>query len=376
MITTNICQTKASPGLPPVSGRLPVAHYISGILNGDRAVMGRAISLIESELPSDQVLAEQMLEGVLPRTGKSRRIGISGVPGSGKSTFIDALGMHLLHELGEKVAVLSVDPSSPVSGGSILGDKTRMERLSGQSNAFIRPSPARGYLGGVARRTRQCILICEAAGYQNVLVETVGVGQSEIEVSSMTDFFLLLMIPGAGDELQGIKRGIIEMVDGMVINKADGENVLAARLAQTQYESALRMFAPNRQGWRARVLNCSALENRGIREVWQMILDHRAQQEAGGHLERRRQAQALNWMRELISAGLQEIFQNASTVQERLARLEHSVSEGTISPSRAARELLGPLPRFEPASTNGSASRRCESRGVPSHFENDDCSNS
>jgi LAO/AO transport system kinase len=249
--------------------------------------------------------------------------------------------MHLLHELGEKVAVLSVDPSSPVSGGSILGDKTRMERLSGQSNAFIRPSPSRGYLGGVARHTRQCILICEAAGYQNVLVETVGVGQSEIEVSSMTDFFLLLMIPGAGDELQGIKRGIIEMVDGMVINKADGANVCAAKRAQGQYQSALRMFPPNRQGWTARVLTCSALENKGIREVWQMILDHRAHQEAGGHLERRHQAQALSWMRELILSGLQEIFKNASAVEERLARLEHSVREGTISPPRAARELLG-----------------------------------
>jgi len=356
MITTNICETKASPGQPPVSGRLPVSHYVSGILNGDRAVMGRAFSVIESALPSDEVLAEQMLDGVLPRTGKSRRIGITGVPGSGKSTFIDALGMHLLHELGEKVAVLSVDPSSPVSGGSILGDKTRMERLSGQPNAFIRPSPSRGYLGGVARRTRECILVCEAAGYQNVLVETVGVGQSEIEVSSMTDFFLLLMIPGAGDELQGIKRGIIEMVDGMVINKADGENLVAARRARRQYESALRMFAPNRQGWTARVLTCSALENRGIREVWQMILDHRAQQEASGHLERRRQAQALSWMRELISSGLQEIFQNASAVQERLARLEHSVREGTISPSRATRELLGLYNDLSPRSLMGSGS--------------------
>jgi LAO/AO transport system kinase len=341
MITTNICETKASPGQPTVSGRLPVAQYVRGILNGDRAVMGRAISVIESDLPSDKLLAEQMLDGVLHRTGKSRRIGISGVPGSGKSTFIDALGMHLLHELGEKVAVLSVDPSSPVSGGSILGDKTRMERLSGQPNAFIRPSPARGYLGGVARRTRECILVCEAAGYQNVLVETVGVGQSEIEVSSMTDFFLLLMIPGAGDELQGIKRGIIEMVDGMVINKADGENLHAARRARRQYESALQMLVPNRQGWTARVLTCSALENRGIREVWRMILDHRAQQEAGGHFERRRQSQSLSWTRELISSGLQEIFQNASAVQECLARLEHSVREGTISPFSAARELLG-----------------------------------
>ena len=353
MITTDICEAKASPRQRTVSGRLPVVHYVSGILNGDRAVMGRAISVIESDLPSDKVLAEQILDGVLPRTGKSRRIGISGVPGSGKSTFIDALGMHLLHELGEKVAVLSVDPSSPISGGSILGDKTRMERLSGQPNAFIRPSPARGYLGGVARCTRECILVCEAAGYQNILVETVGVGQSEIEVSSMTDFFLLLMIPGAGDELQGIKRGIIEMVDGMVINKADGENVSAARRARRQYESALRMFAPNRQGWTARVLTCSALENRGIREVWRMIMDHRAQQEAAGHLERRRQAQALSWMRELISSGLQEIFQNASAAQERLARFEHSVREGTISPSSAARELLGILPRFDPKTIKG-----------------------
>ena len=228
-----------------------------------------------------------------------------------------------------------------------------MERLSGQPNAFIRPSPSRGHLGGVARRTRECILVCEAAGYQNVLVETVGVGQSEIEVRSMTDFFLILMIPGAGDELQGIKRGIIEMVDGMVINKADGENVRAANRARSQYESALRMFAPNRQGWTAQVLTCSALENRGIREVWQMILDHRAQQEAGGHLERRRQAQALSWMRELISSGLQEIFQNASTVQERLARLERSVREGTISPSRAARELLGLYHDLSPRPFNG-----------------------
>jgi len=341
MITTNTCETKAIPGRRTVSGRLSVAQYVHGILSRDRAVIARALSVIESDLPSDELLAEQMLDDVLPRTGKSRRIGITGVPGSGKSTFIDALGMYLLHELGEKVAVLSVDPSSPVSGGSILGDKTRMGRLSGQPDAFIRPSPSRGYLGGVARRTRQCILVCEAAGYQNVLVETVGVGQSEIEVRSMTDFFLILMIPGAGDELQGIKRGIIEMVDGMVINKADGENVGAARLAQSQYENAIRMFAPSRSGWTARVLTCSALENKGIREVWQMILDHRAQQEAGGHLERRRQAQALSWMRELISAGLQEVFQNASVVQERLARLEHSVREGTISPSSAARELLG-----------------------------------
>jgi LAO/AO transport system kinase len=303
--------------------------------------MGRALSVIESDLPSDVALAERVIDGLLPHTGRSRRIGITGVPGSGKSTFIDALGMYLLNELRENVAVLSVDPSSPRSGGSILGDKTRMERLSAQPNAFIRPSPSRGCLGGVARRTRECMLVCEAAGYRNVLIETVGVGQSEIEVSSMTDFFLLLMIPGAGDELQGIKRGIIEMVDGIVINKADGENLSAARQARGQYESALRMFAPNREGCAARVLACSALEKAGIREVWQMILDHLIQQEAEGHLQLRRQTRALSWMRELISAGLQEFFQNAPVVQERLARLEDSVREGSTSPFRAARELLG-----------------------------------
>lgn len=361
MITTNICETRAQLG-DPTPRRFPMDYYINGVLRGDRAAMGRTFSVIESDLPSDQVLAEQVLDGVLSRTGRSRRIGISGVPGSGKSTFIDAVGMYLLRERGEKVAVLSVDPSSPISCGSILGDKTRMERLSGQPNAFIRPSPSRGCLGGLARHTRECMLICEAAGYQNVLIETVGVGQSEMEVSSMTDFFLLLMIPGAGDELQGLKRGIIEMVDGIVINKADGENQGAANRARGQYESALRIFAPNREGWAPSVLTCSALENRGISEVWQMILDHLAKQEVGGHLQRRRQTHALTWMQELISSGLREVFHNAPAVQERLARLEHSVRTGATTPVRAARELLevyrdwipgpaiGPVPRCVPTS--------------------------
>jgi LAO/AO transport system kinase len=331
MITTTTCEEQMRPGRPSLNGRLSAEQYVDGVLNGNRALMGRALSVIESDLPFDEALAEQIIDGLLPHIGRSRRIGITGVPGSGKSTFIDALGMYLLNEIGEKVAVLSVDPSSPRSGGSILGDKTRMARLSAQPNAFIRPSPSRGCLGGVARRTRECMLVCEAAGYQNVLIETVGVGQSEIEVSSMTDFFLLLMIPGAGDELQGIKRGIIEMVDGIVINKADGENLNAANLARGQYQSALRMFA----------LVCSALQNTGIREVWQMIRDHLVQQEAGGHLQLRRQARALNLMRELISAGLQEFFQNAPAVQESLARLEASVRDGSTSPFRAARELLG-----------------------------------
>lgn len=347
--------------------RLPVHYYIDGILSGNRAVMGRAFSVIESDSPYDEELAEQILEAVLPRTGKSRRIGISGVPGSGKSTLIDALGMYLLRERGENVAVLSIDPSSPISGGSILGDKTRMERLSGEPNAFIRPSPSRGYLGGVAHRTRECMLVCEAAGYQNVLIETVGVGQSETEVTSMTDFFLLLMIPGAGDELQGIKRGILEMVDGIVINKADGENVNAASRARGQYESALRMFAPNREGLTASVLTCSALENRGIDEVWQMILHHLAQQEARGQLRERRQAHALTWMQELISSGLRELFHNAPAVQERLARLERSVGVGTTTPVKAARELLDVYRDWirEPSIESTLA---CDPQSPASHF--------
>src|SRR6516225_1304554 len=216
MITTNICETKPSPAQPTVSGRLPVEQYIGGILNGDRAVIGRAISVIESRLPSDELLAEQILEGVLPHTGKSRRIGITGIPGSGKSTFIDALGMYLLHEPGEKVAVLAIDPSSPVSGGSILGDKTRMERLAREPRAFIRPTPSGGTLGGVAHRTREAILVCEAAGFDAVIVETVGVGQSEVEVRSMVDLFAVLLQPGAGDELQGLKKGVLELADVLV----------------------------------------------------------------------------------------------------------------------------------------------------------------
>src|SRR5215475_6640650 len=222
--------------------RLTLRQYIEGIRNADRATLARAITLIESDLPSDADLAAQLLDATLPQTGRSRRIGITGVPGVGKSTFLDTLGLHLIHDHNQTVAVLTVDPSSQKSGGSILGDKTRMERLSREDQAFIRPSPARGYLGGVARRTRETILLCEAAGYNNVLVETVGVGQSETAVRSMTDFFLLLMIPGAGDELQGIKRGIVEMIDAIAINKADGDNHARAERARVEYSSALHLF--------------------------------------------------------------------------------------------------------------------------------------
>src|SRR5512146_1606976 len=292
----------------PGRRRLTPERYVEGVLGGDRTVLARAITVVESDLPSDAELSARILDAILPHTGRSHRVGITGVPGAGKSTFIDALGMHLIRDRGENVAVLSIDPSSPISGGSILGDKTRMERLAVEEKAFIRPSPARGHLGGVARRTRETILLCEAAGYRNILVETVGVGQSETAVRSMTDFFLLLMLPGAGDELQGIKRGIIEMLDGMAINKADGDNERKAERARVEYSSALHLFPASPDGWRPRVLTCSALHNLRIAEVWQMVLDHRDQLSQHGFLEQRRRAQALEWMHELVKLGLEESF--------------------------------------------------------------------
>src|ERR1019366_9076951 len=310
--------------------------------------LARAITVVESDLPADGELAARMLDAILPATGKSRRVGITGVPGVGKSTFIDALGMHLIRQRGERVAVLSVDPSSPISGGSILGDKTRMERLSVEERAFIRPSPSRGHLGGVARRTRETILLCEAAGFENVLVETVGVGQSETAVRSMTDFFLLLMLAGAGDELQGIKRGIIEMIDGMVINKADGDNLTKAERARMEYTSALHLFPPSGDGWTPRVLCCSSLNRTGIAEIWQMVLDHEAQLEASGRIAELRTRGALQWMEDLISMELGESFRAEPAVAGRLPALRREVRDGLVTPLAASREWLGlfdpPLP--------------------------------
>lgn len=303
-------------------------------------MLARAITVIESDHPADGDLAATILEAVLPHTGRSRRVGITGVPGVGKSTFLDALGLHLIRERGEKVAVLSVDPSSPVSGGSILGDKTRMERLSAEEDAFIRPSPSRGHLGGVARRTRETMLLCEAAGFTNVLVETVGVGQSETAVRSMTDYFLLLMLPGAGDELQGIKRGILEMVDGMAINKADGDNLERATRARADYASALHLFPPAPGGWTPRVLACSARTGEGVAEVWQCVLDHGELMRDKELLEPRRREQSLAWMRELISIGLEEEFCRDAEVRARMPQLEREVREGTVTPFAAARALL------------------------------------
>ena len=303
-------------------------------------ILARAITLIESDLPRDAELAAHLLDAILPHAGRSRRVGITGVPGVGKSTFIDTLGMHLIRERGESLAVLSVDPSSPISGGSILGDKTRMERLAVEERAFIRPSPARGHLGGVARRTRETMLLCEAAGYQNLLVETVGVGQSETAVRSMTDFFLLLMLAGAGDELQGMKRGIIEMLDGMAINKADGDNLLKAERARVEYASALHLFPASADGWTPRVLTCSALTGDGIARVWEMVLEHRGQMETSGHFAARRSGQALEWMHELVANGLEDAFRRDAAIAGRLPVLEQAVRQGRATPFAASRELL------------------------------------
>lgn len=320
--------------------RLAVDQYVAGVLAGDRAILARAITVIESDLPSDGELAAQILDTLLPRTGKSRRIGITGVPGVGKSTFLDKLGLHILRDRGEKLAVLSVDPSSPVTGGSILGDKTRMEKLSAEPNAFIRPSPSRGSLGGVAGRTRETMLLCEAAGFNNVLIETVGVGQSEITVRSMTDFVLLLLLPGAGDELQGIKRGILELVDALAINKADGPQLERAQLARADYQNALHLFAPGAGGWSPPVLLCSAATGMGIKEIWDCVLRHEQFQKEKGLRAENRREQALAAMHQMIYSELESAFRHDPQIAVKLPQIETQVRGGRMTSFAGARALL------------------------------------
>ncbi|MFO7977772.1 MAG: methylmalonyl Co-A mutase-associated GTPase MeaB, partial [Bacteroidales bacterium] len=288
---------------------LTVDDYVQGILQGDRVMLSKAITLIESSLPSHYQTAQAVIEKCLAHAGNSLRIGITGVPGVGKSTFIEAFGKHLTAR-GHKIAVLAVDPSSELSKGSILGDKTRMEHLAVDPNAFVRPSPSAGSLGGVARKTREIIILCEAAGFDLILVETVGVGQSETAVHSMVDFFLLLMLAGAGDELQGIKRGIIEMCDAMVINKADGDNLMRAKTARSQYQNALHLFPLPPTGWTPRVSICSSVERTGIEETWQIVQEHEQLLKANGHFFIKRNQQQKHRMLETINQMLSDQFYN------------------------------------------------------------------
>ena len=301
-------------------------------------VLARAITLIESDLSSDRNLASEVIEGCLFYSGRSRRIGITGVPGAGKSTLLEALGCFLTEQKRESVAVLAVDPSSPISHGSILGDKTRMERLATSALAFIRPSPSRGHLGGVTHRTREAMLLCEAAGYKNVFVETVGIGQSETAVRSMVDTLILIVLAGAGDELQCIKRGILEMADMIAVNKADGDNEERAARARNDYAMALHLWPVGNDGWTPPVTTCSAVTRQGIESIWQMILDHRVHGQDSGWLERQRSEQSLEWMRDALLYGIEEDFRGQAG--GRLEIMQQEVLEGRISPFRAARDLL------------------------------------
>jgi LAO/AO transport system kinase len=313
--------------------------YIDGVLNRERRIVSKAITTIESSLPAHQKMARKIIDSLLPHTGKAVRLGITGVPGVGKSSFIESLGMALVKD-NHRVAVLAVDPSSNRSGGSVMADKTRMEKLSAESQAFIRPSPSGGALGGVARKTRESMLICEAAGYDVIIVETVGVGQSESTVASMVDFFLVLMLAGAGDELQGIKKGILELADAIAITKADGDNVAKAKKAAGVYQNALHFLRPSSPVWTPPVLTCSALEQAGIAEIWRTVLLHREKLTETGELKLRRRQQALNWMWSLIEEGLKDRFSQNVEVKKHLPGLTRAVEKGITAPTIAAEELL------------------------------------
>lgn len=319
--------------------RHTVDEYVKGILSKDRIMLSKAITLVESKLYSDNELAESVLQQILPYSGNSLRIGITGVPGAGKSTFIESFGKFLC-SLNKRIAVLTIDPSSQKTGGSILGDKTRMEELANNPNAFVRPSASGSTLGGVHSKTRETMLLCEASGYDIIIIETVGVGQSETSVKSIVDFFLLLMLAGAGDELQGIKRGIMEMADAIAINKADGDNIKRSQLAKREYQNALHMFPPNESGWYPKVLTCSAMDNSGIKEIWDLICEHETTMKAKGFFKSNRQEQNLQWMHDTISYHLRNDFYNNEQVKSSLPFLEQQVETEKIPAIVAAKKLL------------------------------------
>lgn len=316
-----------------------VEEYVDGIRSGNRTILSQVITLIESSKKEYRDTGQNILEEILPDTGKSIRIGVTGVPGVGKSTFIESLGKDLA-EQGKMIAVLTVDPSSTRSKGSILGDKTRMPFLSAHKNAYIRPSPTSGTLGGVAQKTRETILLCEAAGYDTIFIETVGVGQSETSVYSMVDFFLLLMLAGAGDELQGIKRGIMEMADLIAINKAEGENIKPADRAKQDYENALSLFPPSPSGQKPKVLTCSALNGTGIKELWDDVESYISHTKSNNYFYKKREEQAVFWMQETIQQQLSSSFYNNKRVKERLTEFKERVKAGSLSATKAANELL------------------------------------
>ncbi len=316
------------------------AEYVQEILKGNITILSQAVTLLESQKNEHQIIAQEVIEKCLPYAGNSVRIGITGVPGAGKSTSIDAFGMHLIHERNKKLAVLAIDPSSERSKGSILGDKTRMEDISREPDVFIRPSPSAGSLGGVARKTRETIILCEAAGFDTIFVETVGVGQSETAVHSMVDFFLLIQLAGTGDELQGIKRGIMEMADGIIVNKADGNNIEKANLAAAQYRNALHLFPLPASGWNPKVMTYSGYYKFGITEVWDMVYEYVDFTKENGYFNFRRNSQAKYWMYESINETLKNSFYNNPIIEEQIAKSEQQVLNGEITSFVAAKQLL------------------------------------
>ena len=327
-----------------------IDYYAQGVIGRNRLVMAKTITLIESTLPAHQELSRQVMDALLPHTGKAVRLGITGVPGAGKSTFIESFGT-MLTEKGLRVAVLAVDPSSPRTGGSILADKTRMEKLSVNEQAFIRPSPSGGTLGGVARKTRETMMICEAAGYDVIMVETVGVGQSEVAVASMVDFFLVLMIAGAGDELQGIKKGVLELADAITVNKADGDNVERAKLARQQYETAMHLLSPPSPDWSTPVLMCSSLAGSGLEDIWETVLKHRKIMNDKGDLEKKRSEQSRLWMWALVKEGLEEWFSKNAQVVNLLPLIEKEVVSGKITATSGAARILSFLQNYDLTTT-------------------------